>query len=315
MFQKNFRQKGHSSFNKRNGGNRSGGNRSGGGGGRRFGSNLTKIHHSRFIKKAVVSQEKVAEFVPKHDFKDFPLEARLQDNIVRKGYTKPTPIQDQTIPLIAENRDVVGVANTGTGKTAAFLLPLLQKVLLDRTQRVLILVPTRELALQIDDEFKSFSVRMGISSVLCIGGANINRQRMELRERHPHFVIGTPGRIKDLHNRKCLPLELFNNVVLDEADRMLDMGFVLEIKYLLGFLPKERQSLFFSATISSEIKALINSFLRDPITVSVKTQETAENVDQDIVRVPSNKNKLEVLHDLLNREEFEKVLIFGRTKR
>lgn len=271
------------------------------------------IDVSQFVKKAEIAEEP-KQYDPKHTFEDFGLDTRLKKNIAVKGYKHPTPIQDQAIGLMMEGRDVVGVANTGTGKTAAFLLPMLHKVLNDRGQRVLILAPTRELAFQIEDEFKAFSLDMGIQSVLCIGGTNITAQIRKLKKKH-NFIIGTPGRIKDLLQRRLLHLDTFQNVILDEADRMLDMGFLPDIKYLLSHLPEKRHSLFFSATISKQIEELIRTFLRDPVTISVKTRETAANVEQDVVRIHPNQNKIDVLKGLLQKEEFRKVLVFGRTKR
>ncbi|GAG36663.1 unnamed protein product, partial [marine sediment metagenome] len=209
-------------------------------------------------------------------------------------------------------RDLVGIANTGTGKTAAFLLPLITKVSKDRRQKVLIVAPTRELAVQIQDELKLFSAGLGIFSTICIGGASLNVQARQL-SRRPNFVIGTPGRIKDLIGRRMLRLEQYGNVVLDEVDRMLDMGFINDIRHIISFLPKNRQSLFFSATLPKEIKVVMQSFLSDPVTVSVTTGPTPQNVDQDIIRT-QGKNKVEILHDLLIKEEFKKVLVFGRTK-
>ncbi len=271
------------------------------------------IESSRFVQKAA-PQEKVQEYVPKHNFQDFPFDQKLKVNIQKKGYIQPTPIQDQSIPHILQNKDLVGIANTGTGKTAAFLLPLLNKVMHDRTQKVLIIAPTRELALQINAEFVSFAIGTGLYSVACIGGSSIGMQISALRK-PTNFVIGTPGRIKDLITRKVLRLEQFHNVVIDEADRMLDMGFLPDMNFIMQLLPKERLTLFFSATISPQITKLIHNFLRDPVSVSVKRQETSANVEQDVVKVPRGKNKLDVLMELLHQKHFEKVLIFGRTKR
>jgi superfamily II DNA/RNA helicase len=273
-----------------------------------------KIDVSRFIKKAVKSDEPDQEYKSTYSFSDFAIDEKLKVNVVKKGYLTPTPIQDQSIPLILEGKDIVGIANTGTGKTAAFLLPFLNKVALDRSEKVLILAPTRELAQQIRDEFSAFSAHMGIFSELCIGGANIGNQIKNLRRPY-NFVIGTPGRIKDLIQRKVLNLNVFRNVVIDEADRMLDMGFIPDVRYLFTLLPREKQTLFFSATISREIQTLIATFLKDPITISVKKQETAENVEQNVIHAGNDKLKrLVVLQDLLLKKEFQKVLIFGRTK-
>ncbi|PJC31040.1 ATP-dependent helicase [Candidatus Roizmanbacteria bacterium CG_4_9_14_0_2_um_filter_39_13] len=263
-----------------------------------------------FVKRASDIQE--APYVSQNSFADFPFDAMVQKNIQTRGYDRPTAIQDQAMSSILNGKDLVGIANTGTGKTAAFLLPLLTKVAKDRNQKVLIVTPTRELAVQIRDEFILFSRSMGIFSTLCIGGASINTQARQLSKR-PNFVIGTPGRLMDLEKRRILNLTQFNNVVLDEVDRMLDMGFINDIKHIVSFLPKIRQSLFFSATLPEATKAVMRTFLTDPVMVSVKTGETAQNVDQDIVQT-RGRDKIDVLHDLLIKQEFQKVLVFGRTK-
>ncbi|MDO8548097.1 MAG: DEAD/DEAH box helicase [bacterium] len=267
---------------------------------------------SKFINKAVIT-EATPHFVPEHQFTDFLIEESLKKNIVAKGYTTPTPIQDRTIPHILRGVDLVGVANTGTGKTGAFLIPLINKVLKSRSEKILIMVPTRELAVQIGDELRGFTGGMRIFSATCVGGASIGNQISELR-RNPNFVIGTPGRLKDLIERKSLVLKGFSTVVLDEADRMLDMGFINDMRTILSHCAPIRHTLFFSATLSHDIEKLIKDFLREPVRISVKTQETAAGVEQDVVRVPAGGNKLDVLHDLLIKPEFNKVLIFGRTK-
>jgi ATP-dependent RNA helicase RhlE len=269
------------------------------------------IDVSRFINKAV-PQESHETFVPTHTFNDFRITPELKKNILDKGYVTPTPIQDRAIPHAIDGRDVVGIANTGTGKTAAFLIPLLSKVLADRDQRVLIMVPTRELATQIEEEYWGFAAHMRIGIVTCVGGASINKQIATLR-RQPNFVVGTPGRLKDLMDRRALDLSRFNTVVLDEADRMLDMGFIHDMRFILSHMPASRHTLFFSATMSRDIEKLIGDFLVDPVSISVKTGDTARSVDQDIVRT-GGKHKLDVLHDLLAQPDFAKVIVFGRTK-
>ncbi len=280
------------------------------GGGRGFQGQ--RIDPARFVKKAVIT-EQVEVFVPEHKFADFAIDSRLKVNITRKGYVTPTPIQDKAIPHILRGSDLVGIANTGTGKTAAFLIPLINKVLLNPQENVLIVVPTRELAIQIDDELRGFTPGMRMFSVCCVGGASIGYQISNLRRQH-NFIIGTPGRIKDLMERRFINLARFNTVVLDEADRMLDMGFVKDMRTMMMAMPKTRHTLFFSATVNREIEGLINEFLRTPVRISVKTQDTAKNVDQDIVRVGGGKNKLQMLEELLTKPGFNKVLIFGRTK-
>jgi superfamily II DNA/RNA helicase len=257
--------------------------------------------------------EAVQEYVCKHKFDDFKLSPKIKLNIAIKGYKNPTPIQDQTIPFALEGKDVVGIANTGTGKTAAFLLPLLNQVLGDRNQKVLILAPTRELAFQIEDEFKSFAQNLSIRSVLCIGGMSMNTQIYQLKKNF-NFIIGTPGRVKDLIGRRLIKLEQYASVVLDEVDRMLDIGFIKDIREILSGLPARRQSLFFSATVSAEIEDLINQFLNNPIKISVASRETAVNVRQKLVKVSGKDDKINILKGFLGRAEFEKVLVFGRTK-
>jgi ATP-dependent RNA helicase RhlE len=285
---------------------RKSGNR-GNGGRPAFGQN---IHFSKFINKAVPLEAEVA-YIPDNKFSDFIIDARLKKNIVTKGYVTPTLIQDKTIPQILLGKDVVGIANTGTGKTGAFLIPLIEKVVLNKFEKILVVVPTRELAVQINQELRSFVSNLGIFSTCCVGGASISGQIAELR-RSNNFIIGTPGRLKDLVNRRFIDLTKFSTIVLDEADRMLDMGFIADMKFIMAKMPAKRHTLFFSATMSKEIEALIKQFLHEPVIVSVRTGDTSKNVDQDIVRVSGD--KLVALEELLKKSEFYKVLIFGRTK-
>jgi superfamily II DNA/RNA helicase len=275
------------------------------------GRKIISYNPSDFIKKVdALVQSPV--YICKHEFADFLIEEQLKKNIIKRGYMAPTPIQDQAIPPLLEGKDVVGTANTGTGKTAAFLIPLVNNLLTKKTKRVLIITPTRELAAQIRDELKFFKEGTGFNSVLCIGGLNINFQIEQLKK-YPEFVIGTPGRLKDLElNCRALNFSQFTSIVLDEVDRMLDMGFINDIKYIVNKLPKTRHSLFFSATVSPTIKAIADRFLRNPLAISVQTRQTAENVNQDVVKT---NNKIETLHDLLIKPEFTKVIVFVRTKR
>lgn len=257
--------------------------------------------------------EVAAEYVVTHQFNDFAISESLKRNIGSRSYLKPTPIQDQAIPAILSGRDLIGIANTGTGKTAAFLIPLIDKVLKSRNQRVLIVAPTRELAAQIRDEFSAFTKNLNMHSSLCIGGTNLYRQIQDLR-RNPSFVIGTPGRLEDLIKTRNLNLSGFGSVVLDEADLMVDIGFIRNIRNIISMLPKNRQSLFFSATMGEKTDGILKSFVTNPVTVSVKTGDTSQNVEQKIVKVLDLDKKVDQLHSLLNQEEFEKVLVFGRTK-
>ena len=276
---------------------------------RQFGE---KIDVSKFVKKASPQTETEKEIII-NSFSDFGFVPELEKNLKVKNYTTPTPVQDQTIRPIMDGRDIIGLASTGTGKTGAFLLPMINKTFKNRNQKVLIITPTRELALQIADEFHSFSFQMRIFSALCVGGMPIHKQIVNLR-RQPQFVIGTPGRLKDLHDRHLIDYSQFQNIVLDEVDRMLDMGFVSEIRDILAQFPQERQSLFFSATMPPKIQTLTREFLRNPITVSINAGQTAHNVDQDIVRVCEN-DKFSKLSSILTQTGFAKVLIFSETKR
>ncbi len=263
------------------------------------------------IKKTAVHVSPEA-YVPTHSFDSFAICDELKQNIKTQGYVAPTPIQDQTIPALLTGRDVIGIANTGTGKTAAFLIPLINKVYFNRTERVLIVAPTRELAVQIQDELKAFTKGMSIFSVLCIGGVSMQPQIMGLK-RNPDVVIGTPGRLKDLKNHNRLNFAIFNNIVLDEVDRMLDMGFITDVKFIISHLPKIRQSLFFSATLPMNIQGVIHAFVQNPITVSIKTQRTPRNIDEDVIKT-HGRNKFDILMELLRSDGFEKVIVFGRTK-
>ncbi len=272
------------------------------------------IHPSKFVNKATTPQTEVV-YVANHKFADFPFGKQLAANIAERNFTQPSAIQDQAIPYVLEGRDVIGLANTGTGKTAAFVLPIIER--LSRAEvdmpAVLIMAPTRELAVQIDDEFKKFSKGMRLFSALCVGGMNISYQVRDLR-RNPHIVIGTPGRLKDLGQRGELVLDNVQILVLDEADRMLDMGFLPDIRKIVSHIPENRQSLCFSATITPAINDLINTIAVDPVTVSVRTSETSEHVEQDVIHASSKEDKVEILTKLLGQEEFDKVLVFSQTK-
>ena len=252
--------------------------------------------------------------MPEHAFSDFALMPELQNTLKARGYTAPTPIQDGAIEPILAGRDVVGLANTGTGKTAAFILPLIQRLKSGQTkQNILIIAPTRELAMQINDEFRLFARGLQLYSALCVGGVNANRQISELNRR-PQVVVGTPGRLRDLTDQGALRLDQVGVLVLDEADRMLDMGFIRDIKYLIDKLPRQRQTLCFSATISQEIRKLLDGLLTDPLTISVRSRETSDHVEQDIIHTENKDHKIAKLEELLRDPDLGKVLIFGQTK-
>ena len=270
-----------------------------------------KFNPSDFIQK-VEEQVVAAPYISKHSFSDFPIAEQLKINIAQKGYTQPTPIQDQAIPILLQERDIVATANTGTGKTAAFLIPLINNLLTKKTSKILIITPTRELAEQIQTELISFKNKTGFFTALCIGGVKIDRQIGQL-QKNPAFVIGTPGRLKDLENQRQLNFGSFTSLVLDEVDTMFDMGFVRDITYIISKLPAKRHLLFFSATISPEIKKVMDTCLKNPSFVSVKTRQSAANVNQDVIKI-GGRNKTELLHDILIKPECTRSIVFLRTK-
>lgn len=299
------------------GGSRPSGSRSGGfnrgrnGGGR--GAQKKYINPSKFINRATPKAEEVA-YVSENKFSDFNFNSQLQHNINKKGYESTSSIQDQAIPHIMAGKDVIGLANTGTGKTAAFLLPIIERQTgITLRPSVLIIAPTRELAQQIDEQFREFSQGLGLYSALVVGGVPVDRQIRDLKRR-PNFIIGTPGRLKDLMNRRYVNLENVNTLVLDEADRMLDMGFLPDIRAIVTAMPSDRQTLLFSATITPEISAIVNNFTKDPVTVSVRTSETNEHIEQDVVEARDKAHKVELLTEMLKGQDYERVLVFGETK-
>lgn len=280
------------------------------------GRKISTFNPARLIKEASFQNNQAQSITEKYQnensFADFAINEKIKANLLYKGYREPTPIQDQIIPFILAGKDVVGIAATGTGKTAAFLIPLIDKVSKNPKSKVLIITPTRELALQIRDELEIFSHNLPISSVLCIGGAAISRQAEKLK-RNPTFVIGTPGRLSDFKQKHKLHTNEFDTIVLDEVDRMLDMGFVHDVKALTSDLPESRQSLFFSATTNYKVEAVMQGFLRNPALVTIKSPETRANIKQEMIKV-GEQGKLATLEELLKKKEFQKVLVFGRTK-
>jgi len=270
------------------------------------------IDPSRFVRTAVAAEQEA--YVPTHKFSDFDVAPLLHENLAAKKYVTPTPIQDQTIQPGLEGRDIIGLANTGTGKTLAFALPILQHIMTEAHSAALVIAPTRELAQQIDEEFRSIAKRSNISGALLIGGSAMGPQLRDLRG-NPQIVIGTPGRIKDHLERGSLSLRNFNHVVLDEVDRMLDMGFVDDVRAILSALATERQSFFFSATMDSRIRTLIDTFSHDPITVSLKTADASESVHQDVVHYGGTHEKIDKLHDILMNPDTKKVIVFDETQR
>ncbi|MFT5036557.1 MAG: ATP-dependent RNA helicase RhlE [Candidatus Azotimanducaceae bacterium] len=296
-------------------GGSAGGSRSGGGGGgqRRGGGGrkMPTFDPSQFINTNPVETTPEV-YTATHKFSTFGLTGKLVHSITSMGLEIPSPIQDQIIPEILNGRDVIGLAETGTGKTAAFLIPIIEKTLKDYNRQTLILAPTRELAIQIEAELKKLARNFKLFSTVCVGGTSIRPQINGLRRKN-HFVIGTPGRVLDLINRRSFTPANVTTVVLDEADRMLDMGFINDIREILSTTPKDRETLFFSATMNDAAKSIVNDFLNDPVTISVKKKDVTNSIIQDVVP-HGHHDKFETLTKLLEDPAFTRVLVFGSMK-
>ncbi len=249
------------------------------------------------------------------NFEQFNLSPRINDGIKFAGYSTPTPIQEQAIPIVLQGRDVLGLAQTGTGKTAAFILPILQRLTTGplRNVRVLIVAPTRELAEQIYQASVDLGKYTKIKSVTVYGGVNKNRQINSLK-RGVEIVVACPGRLLDLVGDRAINLSKVEVLVLDEADRMCDMGFLPDIRRIIKLLPKKRQTLFFSATMPKDIRELADTILDNPVTVQIGMIAPAETVSHALYPV-SNGLKKSLLFEMLNKTATGRVLIFTRTKR
>src|SRR5690606_15962503 len=251
-------------------------------------------------------------------FNTLGLSDALLKAISKQGYTTPSPIQQKAIPLILERKDVLASAQTGTGKTAGFTLPMLQilsegKRLHNRPIRALVLTPTRELAAQVHQNVKDYSAFLDIKSTVIFGGVNQSPQVNTLRQ-GVDILIATPGRLLDLHNQRLLSLNNVEILVLDEADRMLDMGFLRDIKKIMALMPAKRQNLLFSATFSKDIKALANDILHHPVLVEATPENTTVDVIQQKVYFVDKGQKTNVLIKLISEGNWEQVLVFTRTK-
>jgi ATP-dependent RNA helicase RhlE len=253
------------------------------------------------------------------NFKDFKLTPAILDAVKQQGYQTPTPIQEQAIPVILEGHDIMAAAQTGTGKTAGFTLPILE--LLSKgprakanQARTLILTPTRELAAQVADSVMRYGKELPLNYAVVFGGVSINPQMMKLR-RGVDILVATPGRLLDLYNQNAVKFKQLEILVLDEADRMLDMGFIHDIKKIISLLPKKRQNMLFSATFSNDIRKLAKTLVHNPTEISVSPRNTtAKNVEQWIHPV-DKKRKSALLLELLNNQSWQQVLVFRKTKR
>ncbi len=250
-------------------------------------------------------------------FTDLKLIKPILDALHTEGYTQPTPIQEQAIPSILQGRDLLGTAQTGTGKTAAFAIPILQNLAEKNTKnnniKVLVLTPTRELAIQIEESFNAYGRNLNLRNLVIFGGVKQAAQEKALR-RGVDILVATPGRLLDFISQRIISLQHLEVFVLDEADRMLDMGFVHDVKKIIKLLPPKRQTLFFSATFPEEINKLANSMLTNPVKVEVApVSATADTIQQKVYFVEKD-DKLELLTHILQNDIRESVLVFSRTK-
>ncbi len=253
-------------------------------------------------------------------FKDLHIIKPILRALEAKGYTHPTPIQEQAIPILLNKKDLLGCAQTGTGKTAAFALPILQHLYLKQNQkkghrkiRVLVVTPTRELAIQIADSFTDYGKFTGIRNTVIFGGVKQGKQTAALR-RGVDILVATPGRLLDLMQQGFISLSAIEYFILDEADHMLDMGFIHDIRKIIAKLPEKRQSLFFSATMPANIVSLSHKILGNPEKITIKPEQaTAEKVEQAVYFV-SKGNKSKLLIHLLQQNSVKSTLVFSRTK-
>lgn len=289
------------------------------GGERRLGSTkkkkqISELDPKLFVKKAVEKKEN--RFEASRTIAELPVNQDLIQNLLKKGYQKPTEIQDKSIDALLDRRDLMGIAQTGTGKTGAFLVPLIDGLIGHKPDfQVLIIVPTRELAVQVEMELKSITKGLDIYSTCFIGGVNLNKDLSALR-RPSHFVIGTPGRLMDLGRQQALKFDRFDTLVLDEFDRLLDMGFAKDIQRIVQSMRNREHTILFSATEEKSQRAMIDELLDNPVEVKVSNgATTGDHIEQEIIRVEEGQNKIDVLIDMLRKPDFDKVLVFSETKR
>jgi ATP-dependent RNA helicase RhlE len=252
-----------------------------------------------------------------NQFTQFSLNEKILSAVEEEGYVSPTPVQEATIPQVLAGRDLLATAQTGTGKTAAFALPILHLLNERKTDhkdiRALILTPTRELALQIDESLRSYGRHLSLHTTVILGGISQSSQVKSLRNK-PEILVATPGRLLDLYGQKLINLEHIEILVLDEADRMLDMGFITDVRKIVSKLPRKRQTLFFSATLSWEIAELASDMLNDPAQVEITPAASVSgNIEQKVMFV-EQANKRDLLTEVLSSKEVRRALVFARTR-
>lgn len=275
---------------------------------------VSNIDPSLFTKKAIPVT--LSTYKPIRSIQDLPVDRYLINNLLTKGYTHPTEIQEHAIEPILQGSNVMGIAQTGTGKTGAFLIPIIHNLLKSSPAfQVLVVVPTRELAVQVEQEFKSIAKGTGLTSLCFIGGTNVRRDVSLLRSKS-HIVIGTPGRLVDLARQRALHFNNFKTLVLDEFDRLLDMGFSKDIQHIVQSMINREQTVLFSATEEQSQKKLIQSMMSNPVEVRIsKGKTTGDHIEQEAVQLKAGEKKLDVLLNMVRDKSFQKVIVFAETKR
>lgn len=275
---------------------------------------LQKIRRTAELSTAIETKQELV-YVSKHTFSESKLHQKLKATIASKGYANPTEVQEKSLEPLLNKNDLVGIAATGTGKTAAFLIPIIHQMLLSKEKTALVIVPVRELAQQVKEEFMSLTKKMGLSASCFVGGTNINKDIAIARNKH-RFMVATPGRLGDLIDRKAIELEEVSILVLDEFDRMLDMGFIRDVRKISSIMSKREQTILFSATKESSQENLINELVDSPVYLNVSSGlNSSENVEQNMVEVLASENKFDILLKLLNKDTFKKGILFLETKR
>ena len=274
--------------------------------------NRNTLDPSNFIKKCTSS--KIIEYKVPTKFQDMLLDDKLKRALKIKGFINPTEIQSKTIEALINKKNVLGIANTGTGKTGAFLIPIIHRLLTEKKFQTLVVLPTRELALQVEKEFQSLASDLHLRSASFIGGTKLDKDFQKLKSLND-IVIGTPGRLIDLINQGALKLNNFEVLILDEFDRMLDMGFIRDIEKILSAMKLRKQTMLFSATVDQNQDNLIKKIIPNPVRILLHSgNSTTSLVDQDIIDVQGG-DKFAIFRDLISREDFRKVLVFAETKR
>ncbi|RNL87130.1 DEAD/DEAH box helicase [Sinomicrobium pectinilyticum] len=267
------------------------------------------------LRHAEIAGGTPASYVSEQSYADMDLHPALKSNLLKKGYKKPTEIQEKTIENLVHGHNMIGVASTGTGKTGAFLIPIVQQLLTTDNTTYLIVVPTRELALQVREEFDELSRGLRFSATCFIGGTSVGKDLVKARKKS-HLIVGTPGRLIDMINQRALSLKGITGLVLDEFDRMLDMGFVNDVKTIVSLMHSRKQTMLFSATVKPSQEALIRGLVENPIKITASSgAESSNNVKQSMIKIRDGENKFDVLYNLLREDSFKKVILFAETKR